>query len=154
MHSVSVRPLIAQVAKELRDSIETDPLAREALRELHLHKKGRSMKLLSATVRNYRTHRETKVKLDDNLVLIHGPNESGKSTLAEAIHSALFLKAKGNTNFHKAMESNHGGTTEVELQFEARGRVHDLDKTLEAPAIRPCTAKAKPLSTDLPLKNT
>ena len=87
------------------------------------------MKLLSATVRNYRTHRETKVKLDDNLVLIHGPNESGKSTLAEAIHSALFLKAKGNTNFHKAMESNHGGTTEVELQFEARGRVHDLRKT-------------------------
>ena len=30
-------PLIAQVAKELRDSIETDPLARNALRELQLH---------------------------------------------------------------------------------------------------------------------
>ena len=30
-------PLIAQVAKELRDSIETDPLARDALRELQLH---------------------------------------------------------------------------------------------------------------------
>ena len=29
-------PLIAQVAKELRDSIETDPLARDALRELQL----------------------------------------------------------------------------------------------------------------------
>ncbi|HAV12936.1 MAG TPA: hypothetical protein DCX06_05510 [Opitutae bacterium] len=87
------------------------------------------MKLLSATVRNYRTHRDTPVKLDDNLVLIHGPNESGKSTLAEAIHCALFLKAKGNTNFHKAMESNHGGTPEVELQFEAGGRVHDLRKT-------------------------
>ena len=87
------------------------------------------MKLLSATVRNYRTHRETTVKLDDNLVLIHGPNESGKSTLAEAIHCALFLKAKGNTNFHKAMESNHGGTPEVELLFEAGGRVHELRKT-------------------------
>lgn len=29
-------PLIAQVAKELRESLETDPLARDALRELHL----------------------------------------------------------------------------------------------------------------------
>jgi len=87
------------------------------------------MKLLSAIVRNYRTHRETQVDLDDTLMLIHGPNESGKSTLAEAIHCALFLKAKGNTNFHKAMESVHGGTPEVELSFESGGKTHTLRKT-------------------------
>lgn len=87
------------------------------------------MKLLSATVRNYRTHRDKTVQLDDDLVLIHGPNESGKSTLAEAIHCALFLKAKGSTNLHKAMESDHGGTPEVELRFSAGGSKHTLLKS-------------------------
>jgi len=87
------------------------------------------MKLLSATVRNYRTHRDTSVRFDGSMVLVHGPNESGKSTLAEAIHCALFLKAKGNTNLHKAMQSDHGGTPEVALSFEANGRTHTLSKS-------------------------
>jgi DNA repair exonuclease SbcCD ATPase subunit len=87
------------------------------------------MKLLSACIRNYRIHRDTDVDLDDRLVLIHGPNESGKSTLAEAIHCALFLKAKGSTACHEAMASNHGGTPEVEVTFEARGARHTVKKT-------------------------
>ena len=90
------------------------------------------MKLLAATVRNYRTHLDTNVKFDGTMVLVHGPNESGKSTLAEAIHCALFLKAKGNTNLHKAMQSDHGGTPEVELSFEANGNKHSLRKTFGA----------------------
>lgn len=87
------------------------------------------MKLLSATIRNYRVHRETTLSLDAPLVMIHGPNESGKSTLVEALHCALFLKAKGSTSLHEAMESNHGGPPEVELRFSARGQVHLLRKS-------------------------
>lgn len=87
------------------------------------------MKLIAATVRNYRKHRDLTVSFDDNLVLLHGSNESGKSTLAEAIHCALFLKAKGSTEAHKAMLSVHGGTPEVEIIFDARGRRHTLRKT-------------------------
>lgn len=90
------------------------------------------MKLLSATVRNYRLHREVSVSLEDAMVMIHGPNESGKSTLAEAIHCALFLKAKGNTSLHKAMEPSHGGTPEVEILFEAGGCTHRLRKTFSS----------------------
>mgnify|MGYP003471247982 CR=1 FL=1 len=51
------------------------------------------MKLLSAVVRNYRVHREVAVEFDGSRTLIGGPNESGKSTLMEAVHRALFLKA-------------------------------------------------------------
>lgn len=87
------------------------------------------MKLLSATVRNYRIHKETTVSLGEDMVLLHGPNESGKSTLAEAIHRAFFLKAKGDTSLHKAMESRHGGTPQVELTFEAKGKKHTLTKS-------------------------
>ncbi len=87
------------------------------------------MRLLTATVRAYRLHLETVVSFDPQRTLIGGPNESGKSTLAEAIHRVLFLKAKGNTAEHRAMKSTaHAGSPEVELTFEARGSVWQLRK--------------------------
>ncbi len=86
------------------------------------------MKLLSAQIQNYRVHRNTTVTLGDDLLLIHGPNETGKSTLAEAIHCALFLKAKGSTSFHAKMQSDFGGDPEVRLDFKADGCRHTLTK--------------------------
>ena len=87
------------------------------------------VRLLSATVRAYRLHRETTVVFDPARTLIGGPNEAGKSTFAEAIHRTLFLKAKGNTGEHRAMKSSiHPGTPEVELGFECGGAVYHLRK--------------------------
>lgn len=86
------------------------------------------MKLLAAHVQNYRVHRDCRVDLDSSLSLIHGPNESGKSTLAEAIHCALFLKAKGTTSLHTKMQSDFGGDPEVRLEFEAGSCRHTLIK--------------------------
>ena len=80
------------------------------------------MKLISARVQNYRAIRDQSVNFADGLTLITGPNESGKSTFAEAIHRALFLNASGNTAAHQEMNSTvHAGTPEVSLVFEADG---------------------------------
>ena len=74
------------------------------------------MKLLKLTVRNYRVHKERVIEFDPRTTLIGGPNESGKSTLVEAAHRVLFLKAKGVGKTHKCMKSNlHDGDPEVEL---------------------------------------
>lgn len=86
------------------------------------------MRLISATVRNCRLHRELKVDFDPERTLIGGPNETGKSTFIEAVHRALFLKAKGNTEHHRALNSNHGGHPEMELTFEAAGNTYQLRK--------------------------
>ncbi|MGY8652202.1 MAG: AAA family ATPase [Verrucomicrobiia bacterium] len=87
------------------------------------------MRLISATLRCYRLHRELKVEFDSARTLIGGPNESGKSSLVEAIHRALFLKAKGNTEIHREMASTlFPGNAEVELTFEAEGQTHHLLK--------------------------
>lgn len=86
------------------------------------------MKLISATVRNYRCHRETTVDFDGNLVLVHGPNESGKSTLAEAIHRVLFLRATTGGKIQKSMISDQGGQPNVEVTFEVHGKKHILRK--------------------------
>ncbi|MCC5835715.1 MAG: SMC family ATPase [Opitutales bacterium] len=86
------------------------------------------MRILSVCIRNYRVHRELSASFEGPIVMVHGPNESGKSTLAEAIHCGLFLAAKGSTSLHKAMVPAHGGSPEVEIEFEAKGRRHKLQK--------------------------
>lgn len=78
------------------------------------------MHITSITVRNYRVHRELHVQLDRALTLIGGRNESGKSTLIEATHRALFLKAKATGEVQREMISTqHGGHPEVEVSFNA-----------------------------------
>ena len=76
------------------------------------------MKLLSARIQYYRTHLDSPVNFTGNPTLIAGANESGKSTLIEAIHYGLFLKATTGGQIRKGMQSDHGGNPEVEIVFE------------------------------------
>lgn len=92
------------------------------------------MRLLSVTLRNYRVHKELSVSFDPSRNLIGGPNESGKSTLAEAIHRALFLRAKTGGGIQKEMASSiHHGEPEVSLRFEACGVTWELEKRFAGP---------------------
>ena len=87
------------------------------------------MRLRNAQVRNYRIHRDTRVDFSDSLTLVGGPNESGKSTLAEALHRALFLKSTVGGKVWEEMQSTlHPGNPEIELDFEADGTAWNLKK--------------------------
>ncbi len=87
------------------------------------------MRLLSLTVRNYRIHGEISVTFDPSRNLIGGPNECGKSTLAEAAHRALFLRAKTGGSIQKEMVSTlHHGDPEVTLAFESAGATWEVEK--------------------------
>lgn len=87
------------------------------------------MRLLSLTVRNYRIHGEVSVTFDPSRNLIGGPNECGKSTLAEAAHRALFLRAKTGGSIQKDMVSTiHHSDPEVILAFEAAGATWEVEK--------------------------
>jgi len=87
------------------------------------------VKLISATVSNYRIHKETSVDFNSGLTLISGPNESGKSTLAEAIHRALFFRAKAGGESREQMNSVWGEPPRVTLRFEVGGKAVTLAKT-------------------------
>jgi DNA repair exonuclease SbcCD ATPase subunit len=101
------------------------------------------MRLITASIRNYRLHRDLKIDFDASRMLIGGPNETGKSTLIEAIHRALFLKAKGNTELHRSMESSlHPGPREVELVFEAGGIRYELKKRFGSSGTASLVSKA------------
>lgn len=87
------------------------------------------MRLLSLTVRNYRVHRECSIEFDPARNLLGGPNESGKSTLVEAAHRVLFLRAKTGGNVQAEMVSSvHHGVPEVVLAFEAGGERWEIEK--------------------------
>ncbi len=87
------------------------------------------MRLKQVTVRNYRIHREITVDFHPKLQLIGGRNESGKSTIVEAIHRCLFLAAKGQTSDHRAMLPRDGaGIPEVELFLENNGKDYRIYK--------------------------
>ena len=86
------------------------------------------MRLISATVQNYRIHHSQTVEFDPNRTVIGGPNECGKSTLAEAVHCALFLRAKITGEALDRMVSRHGGNPVVEVGFEVAGRQYHLRK--------------------------
>lgn len=87
------------------------------------------MRLISITVRNYRVHKDLTVHFDPSRNLVGGPNESGKSTLAEAAHRALFLRAKTGGNLQREMVSSiHLGDPEALLVFEAVGTRWELEK--------------------------
>lgn len=87
------------------------------------------MHIHSVVVRNYRVHRELAIAFDRRLTLIGGPNEGGKSTLAEAIHRGLFLKSKVTGEALSPMKSNVGdGAPEVEVVFQKNNDVYRVHK--------------------------
>jgi DNA repair exonuclease SbcCD ATPase subunit len=80
------------------------------------------MRILRARVRNYRIHADTEVDFRRELTVVHGPNESGKSTLVEAIHRALFLSHRVGGQVRDAMLRRPStGHPEVEVEFERHG---------------------------------
>lgn len=88
------------------------------------------MKLLKATVKNYRVIRERTVDFaTDDITVIYGPNESGKSTFIEAIRACLFVKSATSGKLQQSMKSNAGGIPEVELVLDVSGKRVTVKKT-------------------------
>jgi recombinational DNA repair ATPase RecF len=87
------------------------------------------MRLLSLNVRNYRIHRDLTLDFDPSRNLIGGSNETGKSTLAEAIHRALFMRHRAGGELRNSMKSLvHSGDPEVRLTFETGGETWTVEK--------------------------
>lgn len=102
------------------------------------------MKLLSVTVEKYRVLNHVSVAFDPARTVVGGPQEVGKSTLVEAIHHAFFLKSRGTSSVHKAMQSDlHTGHPTVTLSFETGGRTYTITKTFAGNAAASATMLAE-----------
>ena len=80
------------------------------------------MRLLDCHLQNVRIHKDLQIQFAPGITVIGGENETGKSTLVEAIHRALFLKASATGAPIEALQSSlHQGPPMVQLAFEAKG---------------------------------
>ena len=87
------------------------------------------MRLLNCQLQKVRLHGDLELSFSPRLTLIGGPNESGKSTLVEALHRALFLKASATGAPVEALQSRlHMGQPVVQIGFEAKGDTWTLRK--------------------------
>ena len=87
------------------------------------------MRLLNCHLQNVRLHGDLSLEFSPRITLIGGANETGKSTLVEALHRALFLKAKATGAPVEALQSRlHMGQPTVSVGFEAKGDTWSLRK--------------------------
>jgi len=87
------------------------------------------MRLISCRLQNVRRHRSLELSFGRQLTLIAGSNESGKSTLVEALHKGLFLRATATGRGVDELRSRlHAGLPEVEIRFEAEAETWRLRK--------------------------
>jgi len=94
------------------------------------------MRLISTKIKNYRIHcgdHPLEINFDPSMQLIHGPNEAGKSTVMNAIHDALFVKARGNAGTRKRMRPHNDSKPEIEVVFESGGNKYSLVKKFTGP---------------------
>lgn len=103
------------------------------------------MKFKRLTIRNYRGVEERTVEFaDSGATLIQGPNEIGKTSLAEAVHILFQFKASSNHQTVREIKPVHRDVgTEIELEAESgpyhfiyRKRFHK-DKATELTLVKP-----------------
>jgi DNA repair exonuclease SbcCD ATPase subunit len=90
------------------------------------------MKLISVELENWRRHSKLKIKFDDRATVIYGPNESGKSTLMEALSRALFDRSSSHGDEIrrlKPLTAIGNVSSSVKLEFSLKGVNYMVEKT-------------------------
>ena len=91
------------------------------------------MRLLRLNLEHYRMHQQLELSFAAGLNVLEGANESGKSTLAEAVHRALFLPVRSSGAAVVAMRGKPAqGDPTVALAFEAEQQRFELNKRFAA----------------------
>jgi hypothetical protein len=90
------------------------------------------MLIKSVEVRGYRTLRHVKIDLTPGLNVIHGDNDTGKSTLMEAIRAGLVRPGRLTGKHLSSMCPRNGGHPEIDLCFELNGDEYEVHKKFGA----------------------
>ena len=87
------------------------------------------MRLQHLQLSDYKLHGRLALRFADGLTVLQGRNESGKSTVAEAIHRSLFLPARSGGAVVESMRTRPAqADPQVVLTFRANGAQYELTK--------------------------
>ncbi len=83
------------------------------------------MELIELVLNNFKKFTDGRFRFCPGITLIWGPNESGKSTIHEAIACALFGRERGKT-----VENWNGGLCSIELTYASEGKQFRIERKL------------------------
>lgn len=88
------------------------------------------MKLQRIRINQFRQFRDPLelADLDPGINLFHGPNESGKSTIAQAVRAAFFERHGSSTLGYLQPWGDSAAAPEVSLDFDWQGQAYQLSK--------------------------
>jgi len=89
------------------------------------------MKVNSIELENWRLHNKTKIDFDNTATVIYGPNETGKSTILEALSRGLFDKSSSSADAIKRIKPHtaHGNiTSAVRIELTINKQQYRLEK--------------------------
>jgi len=77
------------------------------------------MKLHWVELENWRQHTKTRIGFDDGTTIIYGPNETGKSTILEALSRGLFDKSSSHAEaIRRVKPLTASGNVSSTVRFE------------------------------------
>ena len=93
------------------------------------------MRLIRSEFTSVRRHQELILEFAPGLTVIGGANESGKSSLVEALHRTLFVRAASSGTAAQDLRSQlHAGHPQIKLEFEASEQHWTLLKRFSGPS--------------------
>ena len=93
------------------------------------------MRLIRCEVISVRRHREFALEFAPGLTVIGGANESGKSSLVEAMHRTLFVRAASSVSASQDLRSQiHAGHPQIKIEFETSEQQWTLLKCFSGPS--------------------
>lgn len=93
------------------------------------------MRLIRSEFSSVRRHQELVLDFDPGLTVIGGANESGKSSLVEALHRTLFVRAASSGTAAQDLRSQlHAGHPQIKLEFETSEQHWTLLKRFSGPS--------------------
>jgi hypothetical protein len=90
------------------------------------------VRLIALEVETFKKVRHALVTFGPRVTVLHGPNELGKSTLAEALHAALLIEVTKKEGEAFIPWDAPAGRARVTLTFEVDGARYRVDKTFGA----------------------
>ena len=93
------------------------------------------MRLIRSEFASVRRHRDLVLDFAPGVTVIGGANESGKSSLVEALHRTLFVRAASSGTAAQDLRSQlHAGHPQIKLEFETSEQHWTLLKRFSGPS--------------------
>ncbi|MBM3612765.1 MAG: hypothetical protein FJX19_07350 [Alphaproteobacteria bacterium] len=98
-------------------------------------------------VRRFAGKRASLLGIGDSVTVLSEPNESGKSTLFDALHAAFFERHRSRNAAILSLQPHAGGAPEVEVEIALpEGRFRIVKRWINRPHARVTDATGRPIA--------